>query len=351
MKNSNRRSFVKNLGIGSLAAIGATSATTAANPATASAAAANAIPASSGRKIWVATMTMHKMDGNTCEEIVQAAVKQMQKALPYKPDIICLPEAFHILAIRGKRPSVTETAENGSGNLTRPFQEFARKNNCYAIVPLYSKEGNRYHNTAFLIDRRGEIVGKYHKIRTTTGEMKNGISPGPLDPPVFKTDFGTIGIQTCFDIEWLDGWRRLREKGAELVFWPSAFAGGKLVNTMAWLNKFAVVSSTAKDTAKICDITGEELAASGLYDSWGVCAELNLEKAFLHSYPYYEQFPAIQAKYGQKVRIRTLHEEEFSIIESLSPDVKVADIMKEFNLKTHEEHLHIAEIQQRQHWM
>lgn len=341
MKNSDRRTFVKTLGLGSLATA-ATTAVVTANP---------AAPAPSGRKIWVATMTMYKMDGNSCEEVIRAAVKQMDHALPYKPDIICLPEAFHVLAVRGKRPSATETAENGSGNLTRPFQEFARKNNCYLIIPLYAKEGTLYHNTAFLIDRQGEIVGKYHKIRPTTGEMGNGISPGPIDPPVFKTDFGTIGVQTCFDIEWLDGWRRLREKGAELVFWPSAFAGGKMVNTMAWLNKFAVVSSTAKDTSKICDITGEELAASGLYDSWGVCAELNLEKAFLHSYPYYLQFSAIQKKYGKKVRIKTLHEEEFSIIESLSPDVKVADIMKEFNLKTHEEHLHIAEAAQRQHWM
>ena len=57
-------------------------------------------------------------------------------------------------------------------------------------------------------------------------------------------------------------------------------------------------------------------------------------------------FPEIQRKYGKKVRIYTLHEEEFSIIESLSEDVKVADILKEFDLKTHRQHKEIAEKEQ-----
>jgi hypothetical protein len=140
----------------------------------------------------------------------------------------------------------------------------------------------------------------------------------------------------------MEGWRQLRQKGAEIVFWPSAFGGGKMINTMAWLNKYCVVSSTWKGTSKICDITGEEVAGSGSYNKWGVCAPVNLEKAFLHSWPYCQQFPAILAKYGRKVRIYTLHEEEFSIIESCSSEVKVADILKEFDLKTHEEHMQSA---------
>ena len=38
-----------------------------------------------------------------------------------------------------------------------------------------------------------------------------------------------------------------------------------------------------------------------------------------------------------------MHEEEFTIIESLSDDIKVADILKEFDLRSHREHLKIAE--------
>lgn len=295
------------------------------------------------REVWIASLTQHKMEGRNCEEVIQAALKQAEHALPFSPDIICLPEAFHEAGVTGGRPSIEKVAEDGSGRLVGPFQQFAKTNNCNVICPIYSREAKWYYNAAYVIDRQGEILGQYRKIKPTVGEMERGIVPGPEDPPVFKMDFGTIGIQTCFDIEWADGWRKLSKKGAELVFWPSAYGGGKVVNTMAWQHKYPVVSSTRKGTTKICDITGVELSASGNYNKWGTCAPINLEKVFLHSWPYNRHFEAIQQKYGKKVRIYTLHEEEFSIIESLSPDVKVADVMQEFNLKTYKEHIQAAE--------
>ena len=131
----------------------------------------------------------------------------------------------------------------------------------------------------------------------TVGEIEGQIMPGSAKPPVFKTDIGVLGAQICFDIEWYDGWRRLREAGAELVFWPSAFAGGMMVNTHAWQNKYCVVSSTRKGTTKICDIDGRTIACTGQYDKW-VCAPVNLEKALLHSWPFCRRFGEIRAKYG-----------------------------------------------------
>jgi hypothetical protein len=77
---------------------------------------------------------------------------------------------------------------------------------------------------------------------------------------------------------------------------------------------------------------------------------VNLEKAFLHSWPFCRRFREIEAKYGRKVRIRTFHEEEWTIIESLDADVRVAEILKEFELQTHEEHIREADRAQRQ-WL
>ncbi|MHC4542505.1 MAG: hypothetical protein ACYS74_22430, partial [Planctomycetota bacterium] len=134
--------------------------------------------------------------------------------------------------------------------------------------------------------------------------------------------------------------------GAEMVFWPSAFGGGLMVNTKAWENKYCVVSSTRKGTTKICDINGESLAWTGHFAHW-VCVPVNLEKVLLHTWPYCERFNDIQAKYGRKIRIKTFHEEEWTIIESRSADVKVADVMKEFELKTHEQHMQAAEAAQK----
>jgi hypothetical protein len=44
------------------------------------------------------------------------------------------------------------------------------------------------------------------------------------------------------------------------------------------------------------------------------------------------------------------HEEEWSIIESRSPEVKVAEIMKEFELKTYAEYMRTAELKQETYW-
>lgn len=301
----------------------------------------------SSREVWITSLTQDGIEGKDWKESVDAALRKMAQCVSKSPDIICLPEVFHVAAIRGGRPSPESSSEDGSGKVIAPFQRFAKDHRCYVVCSVYTSEKGKYYNAAVLIDRKGTVVGEYRKARPTVDEMEDGISPGPLDPPVFKTDFGVIGIQICYDIEWPDGWEALRKKGAEIVFWPSAFAAGKKINTKAWENQYCVVSSTRKDTTKICDITGEEIAASGLWSRWGVCAPVNLEKAFLHSWPYSRQFPKIEAKYGRKVRCYSLYEEEFSIIESLSPDVRIADVLREFGLKTYREHLSISEDAQR----
>ena len=111
------------------------------------------------------------------------------------------------------------------------------------------------------------------------------------------------------------------------------------------MNKVCVVSSTNKDTSKICDISGDELARTTRWSATA-CAPVNLEKVFLHTWPGVQRFAAIEAKYGRKVRLRTHAEEEWTILESLSPDVKVADVLDEFGLKSREEALRLAAVEQ-----
>ena len=296
------------------------------------------------REVWIATVSQQGMNMDTPEAMVQAIFSILKKSLAHSPDIICLPEVFMTFTIRGKISRQEEL--DRSDKLMKDFMSFARTNNCYVICPVYTAEKGKVYNSAVLIDRQGNRMGEYRKIHLTEGEIAGGLTPGPLQPPVFKTDFGIIGMQICFDIEWDDGWKALRQQGAEMVFWPSAFAGGQAVNTKAWQNKYVVVSSTRKDTTKICDITGETVAQTGSFERNLIVAPVNLEKEFLHSWPFNQYFDAIRAKYGRKVRITTFYEEEWSIIESLSPDVKVKDILAEFKIQTYEQMMQAAEIAQ-----
>jgi len=300
------------------------------------------------REVWVATISQNGMQARSYEEMIKKMLGRMQELISYEPDIICLPEVFPFANLPSGRPPVSQVAEVPIGDISQPFAEFARKHNCNIVCPTYTKEDGHYYNSAVLIDRQGKPLGEYRKIHPTVGEMNNGISPGPLMPPVFKTDFGIVGVQICFDIEWNDGWQRLRQAGAEVVFWPSAFAGGMAVNAKAWQNKFVVVSSTRKDTSKICDISGKVVASTGRWNNW-ICAPVNLEKTFLHTWPFCQRFDEVQAKYGRRLRITTFHEEEWTIIESCSADVRVADVLKEFEFQAYEDFIQAADAMQRKH--
>ena len=301
------------------------------------------------REVWIATFSLMGLEAEDHHDVSRQVLAEMESIASLQPDVICLPEYF--LFARGRRRApIAEVAEEPLGPLSRPFAEYARRHGCYVVCPTFIRDGSRIYNSALVIDRKGQLLGEYRKMRPTEDEMAAGISPGPPDPPVFHADFGVIGAQICFDIEWADGWRRLREKGAEIVFWPSAFAGGMMVNTAAWQHKVCVVSSTHKDTSRICDVSGEELARTGRWSPQWAHAPVNLEKVFLHTWPYNRHFDDIRAKYGRKVRVTNFDEEEWTILESRSADVRVADLMKEFDLRTHEQTMQGAERLHRAAW-
>ncbi len=298
------------------------------------------------REVWVASLSLHGLEAQTYEEMIRKVFRRLEEIEPFEPDIVCLPEVFPFLKVSGG-PPLAETAEVPPGPISERFAAWAKANHCYMICPIYTQQDGQFYNAAVVIDRNGKCLGEYRKIHPTVSEMEKGVAPGPLDPPVFKTDFGTIGVQICYDINWHEGWNKLGQAGADIVFWPSAFCGGQMLNALAWMNKYCVVSSTRFDPTKICDITGEDVACSGRARNW-VCAPVNLEKVFLHGWPYWTRYNDVQAKYGRKVLIRHFWEEGWSILESRSPDVKVADVLREFDIRTHKQHIARADAMQRE---
>ena len=284
------------------------------------------------REIWIAGISQMDLQTKTPQLMVDEMVRLVNQVLSYQPDIICLPETF-VSANTGYRPSLSEKLEISEVAVQR-FSAIAKENHCYIICSVFSSEGGKAYNAGIVLDRLGTRIGEYRKIHPTIGEIESGIFPGPFDAPVFQADFGKFGIQICYDIYWNDGWVTLRDKGAELVFWPSAFAAGQRVNMKAAEYGYVVASSTQKNTAKICDITGQEVTHTGEWDRGFYCGLVNLEKVRVDVWPHFRSFNDIRKKYGRKVMISIMHEEQWSVIESLSPDVFVADIVKEFDLKT-----------------
>ena len=293
------------------------------------------------REIWVAAISLKGLwPEQTIEKRIKDMLERMESVYPLEPDIICLPETFQISWV-DEMKTLEEIAEdeNVPGPVTSRISEMAKKHNCYIICPVVTKKEGHFYNSSILLNRQGEIEGVYHKIHPTDTETLpdvyykgGGITPGVLKPPVFKTDFGTIGMQICMDASWFENWRLLKEAGAEMVLFPSQGPFGDTLAYHAWMNQYYIVSATGED-ARILDITGDVIASDGEFARW-VCAPVNLEKAFLEIWPQVLKFGDIQKKYGRKIRIKIYHPENWATIESRDPDLKVADVLKEFELPT-----------------
>src|ERR1051325_10751231 len=159
-------------------------------------------------------------------------MKRLNEAASFRPDIALLPDLFS----RGD-------AETVPGPITGRLSSWARENSSYVIFGMKTRIGKHIYNSAILLDRQGRVAGQYNKIHPTEGELQEGTHPGGPDPPVFETDFGLIGIQICFDVNWWDYWRSLRQKGAKIVFYPSAFPAARQLPALAVMNHCYVVSA------------------------------------------------------------------------------------------------------------
>jgi len=293
------------------------------------------------REIWVAAISLKGLwPEKTIEKRIKDMLERMESVYPLEPDIICLPETFQISWV-DEMKTLEEIAEdeNIPGPVTSRIAEMAKKHHCNIVCPVVTKKDGHYYNSSILLNRQGEIDGVYHKIHPTDTETLpdvyykgGGTTPGILKPPVFKTDFGTIGMQICMDASWFENWRLLKEAGAEIVLFPSQGPFGDTLAYHAWMNQYYIVSATGED-ARILDITGDIIASDGEFARW-VCAPVNLEKAFLEIWPQVLKFDEIQKKYGRKIKIKIYHPENWATIESRDPDLKVADVLKEFELPT-----------------
>lgn len=308
------------------------------------------------REVWAAAVSIKGLwPVDTTERRMRDLLERMENVYAFQPDVIVIPETINISWVKETK-ALDEIAEDEHtpGPITRMLAAVAKEQNCYITCPIVTKREGRFYNSSILLDRQGKIAGVFHKVRPTATEIiprtyykGAGITPGVVSPPVFKTDFGTVGLQICADASWEENWRSLKKDGAEIVLFSSQGPYANTLRNHAWVNHYYIVSATGEDS-RIIDMTGDVIAADGEFARW-VCAPLNLEKEFLHIWPQTLKFNAIRQKYGRRIRIAVYHKENWATIESLDPDVKVKDVLKEFELPTYDEQLADAAVVQDQY--
>ncbi len=264
----------------------------------------------------------------SADTLTEETLERLDLAASFRPDIACLPETFTL-----REP------ESLPGPTSELLSAWAREHHCYVVFSIHVQSGEHKYNSAVLLDREGAIVGRYDKIRPTEGELDNTVCPGAVEPQVFETDFGKIGMQICFDVNWHEQWRQLKEKGAQIVFYPSAYPAARHLKTHAWLNQYFIVSSTKGRPSSIYDIAGEQMATSGRFQYWAG-AEIPLGMRMFEIDFHTRKMREIAAKYGPRVRITWYHDDDLVSLASLDPDLTVDDIIAEFELTPHTDYLH-----------
>lgn len=91
--------------------------------------------------------------------------------------------------------------------------------------------GKRVKNTLIWIDDKGDITQRYQKLHLFDVEVEGGpvlkesksVEPGSSILPPFQTSLGLVGMMICFDLRFPALSARVRDLGAEILTYPSAF--------------------------------------------------------------------------------------------------------------------------------
>jgi predicted amidohydrolase len=256
------------------------------------------------RKIQVSTCTFEMAEDlsaehpATWEQNMAQAELYMEKAGKAGSDIMVLPELFNSKGMKqwfeGKIDVIKkEIGEKVPGGKTiDTVAEYARKYSMYVAACILENDNEKFYNSVVLVDRKGKVAGKYRKSHLPQGEEKC-VLPGN-DLPVFKTDFGTIGMLVCYDLNFPEAAITLSLKGAEMILWPtmwpslfpSSFYMDTFLKGTALMNGVYLVSSsyskpdpdsTAAGRSAIVSPTGMILADTGFTPGFAT-AELWLER-------------------------------------------------------------------------
>lgn len=259
-----------------------------------------------------------------------------------RPDFICFPEICSCLA------GTISAGVNAAPELAPYAAEvgkLARDVNAALIVPCLERYMGQVFNSVPIVNRAGQLVMVYRKNYPTMGEMDEGVCPG-WEIPVADCDGVRVGAAVCYDANFDNVPAELERQRARVVFWPSMFWGGALLQHWSLRYGFYTVVAYGAESAVI-DMSGRYLVKQGA-DTWQVrsnrlpawaVAEINTDREVYHLDKNQNQFPAIRAKYGPDVQIEVYQPEAYFLLASRRDGLSVEQIAAEFQLETLRDYL------------
>ena len=171
------------------------------------------------------------------ETVVKRLIELMREASDWGVDVIVYPELalttfFPRWAIEDEDEIDSWFESEMPNAATQPLFEEAKRLGIgfhlgYAELAWQDGVKHRF-NTAIIVDKAGEIVGKFRKIhipghhevldRPGQHLEKKYFEVGDLGFPVYQAFGATCGIAICNDRRWPETWRVMGLQGVDLVF-------------------------------------------------------------------------------------------------------------------------------------
>jgi len=170
------------------------------------------------------------------KENLSSMEKHIQKVKEINADVdtIVFPELGCLGYVLDE--TANEQSEDMQGYCVRETQKLATKYNVNIISGLLEKNANnKPYNTAFAINRVGELVGKYRKNHLYTESDEINLYAKGAELNLFDLDGRKCGIALCFDIRFPRLFQALADAGAEIIFIPSNWTKGE--------NKFEILKA------------------------------------------------------------------------------------------------------------
>ena len=187
------------------------------------------------------------------------------------------------------------TSQPMSGELVEWMRATASAVGCllHAGSFVESHDDESLTNTSLLLDRDGATLAVYRKVHLFGfGEGEPVLMSAGDEVTTVKTEWGTIGLSTCYDLRFPELYRKLTDAGAELVLVPAAWPAARvehwtvLARARAIENQCFVVAVNTAGThggklmgghSLVVDPTGTVLAEAGVAEQ-SLTAELDLAK-------------------------------------------------------------------------